>query len=324
MFTTEITTIAGQPITISQPVCKQRRFFITGNTKSRYEIHSRTVAQWEVQIGKYKEVMEIVHHTNNIDHCDTKVEKPFVSLSTSTEFEPLIHLGNRIVHYNKPNVAIFNCNGYYFKFQLENVKKALSETLDNNEVMDLEEFFQLAMLMREAYEYVVNNMVITNLSDIKINCEGSIAETNQLISKSLDELIDHEIIWSVYHPNEIGTKGVRDHLRVEKVLNEHRALISNNLYDAELAIFDSKKQLENKKSNLDALNKQIEENKNSSSKYSEFYANSLSKNLERANADIEKNQKFLSQNQARFTHTKERLATNTKARLHAGIGGMKG
>ena len=282
MFTTEIQTIAGLPVTMSEPVCTERSFFVTGYDKSTYEIHSRTVAQWELQIGDHKEVMQIIDVTNN------DINKPFVSLATIPAFEPFIHLGNVAVAIPEETLLTMNEEGVFYKSAFKGIDKSVSSVF--NTPFAKKDVIAIARLMHDAWRYVIEFMMKTNFTDTRMICETTYNQTHNLITKSFNELIDHEIIWEVVDIDEVDPTTTGDlvarnqdnPLIAAQILREHKTNVAHNLHAAEQGMFKTMADLDNPDKPLN-----------------EEQAQQLQAKLKTYHA--------------RYNSAKERLATNAKA-----------
>lgn len=236
MLSTHIDTIAGLPVSFTQPVVVARSCHITGHTQKFYKIHTNTTASWELQIGDFVQKMSIHHTTNG---CNGN---PFASVADIVGYEPIVHLGNSLRSNDDWFIDALsketdNDSGV-FHIHLKHYGKSFSRDIGVKATSD--DVARLAVVLATAYKYVRDCLVKTDFSGLQVFCAADYTASEDYIIKAVEALEDYDIIWDVESPDDIkpaNRKPYRYNTAIrDAILNEGFPVVTKAFMSANYAV----------------------------------------------------------------------------------------
>lgn len=306
MFTSDVKELAGLPVVFTEPTCVERCFFVDGYDENTYTLHSRTVANWSIQIGDHKEEIEISHNTNN------PINKFFISLSEIASSDPITLLGNRILSHGNSSAELLMANMVYFDMMVQGLQKSISSVIGAE--LTTAEQMAIGGLLLDVRKYFMSTMVETDKSDLTVMVEPDLsADNTKPVAKQLEDLGRHEIIWDV-----IGSSVIKRHperkdnhensyIR-DQVLLEHRHAVAHTLFAAEEGCIRMQKEYDSAISNRDKKQAEID-----SGARIVPSRNFLIESMPRYEAKIAEYKERLGEYQARREYAAQKLAMNNRA-----------
>lgn len=201
MLSLEIKEIAGLPAHITKPVCMLHQSYLKGERERNYEVCSRVTAHATLQIGEFKQVLQL-HHNNGGNQND--FDAVFVPNNPLMVDSPVVSLGNNLARHDKSFIKIISQvtddSSDFFSGGFNDYIEPLSEAVGAD--VSSYDIARLSAILMSAYLYFIDSIVKTNLYQATFICESE----EGLVEKSVGELVDLEIVWDVVTEADVKPK----------------------------------------------------------------------------------------------------------------------
>lgn len=310
MLDLKVKDIAGLPAHITKPVCVLHQSYLKGEREHDYEVCSRATAHATLQIGEFKQELQLRYDSGD-NHNDFTAA--FVPTDPLMVDSPIISIGNTLACAAKPFIKLISQttddSSDYFQNGFDNYIEPLSEAVGVD--VSTYDIARLSAVLMSAYLYFIDSIVKTNLHQATFICES----VEGLVEKSVDELVDFEIVWDVITEADMKPQNRQNPQNNPFVRDQ--VLLSGRTR-AMLTLEFAKQDLESSKKDLKNAKVRLEENATLIKKNTELQPELLSI-LEgyaaSIGAEIGNFEQEIEERTERFSFLKDRVALYNKAIL---------